>query len=47
MTATAGAGARGSVGFPRRSFTKLTEQHGNTRVSFSSDENYLKQGIRQ
>lgn len=47
MTATASAGARGSVEFPRRSFTKLTEQRGNTRVSFSGDENYLKRGIRQ
>lgn len=47
MTATASAGARGSMEFPYRSFKKLIEQHSNTRVSFSVDENYLKQGLRQ
>lgn len=33
--------------FLYRSFKKLIEQHSSTRVSFSVDENYLKQGIRQ
>lgn len=47
MTTTASAGARGSTEFPCRLFKKLIEQHSNTRVSFSGDENDVKQGIRQ